>query len=435
DSTGAATSTTTTSITEGLSDDTEGSDEDSDDVTVEEEEGVTDLDAAKKKKAQDAEEFEHEEDELIAEEVMKKGGIEWKLVKLYAKACTYRMSIAIVLTNTVSHICVLGFALWLKYWIGKTPEELARSMALFLGVYAGMTLVYILAYLVFVYLILAVARIRASEFFHRRLLETMVRLPMSFFDTTPLGRIVNRFSSDCDSLDEHLPWKFQDLIYLVQAVAFTILVIIFTIPSFIFILPILAGVYYIIQRYFIWATRSLKRIRSVSISPVYQHFDETLNGVTTIRAMRIQRQYSDENAKRLDYTANAFAGYMYCNRWVELRLNFVSALIVLVLSVFAVLQRHSIDPALVGLAMNYAMGVTEQLMWLVRDYSEWQSHLVAIERIQDYTDKKTEAPAYLEKRVSPKWPEQGRIVFKNYSSRYREGLDLVVKHLSFEVQP
>jgi len=206
-------------------------------------------------------------------------------------------------------------------------------------------------------------------------------------------------------------------------------------PSFLIMLPFLALVCYMIQRYFIWATRSLKRIRSVSISPVYQHFDETLNGVATIRAMAIQPQYIEENAKRLDYTANAFVGYMYCNRWVELRLQFVSATIILVLAVLAVLGRDTVDPSLVGLALNYALGVTESMMWLVRDYSEWQSHLVAIERIQDYTDKHTEAPAYLSKRVPAQWPEHGRVVFKNYSSRYREGLDLVVKHLSFEVQP
>ena len=166
---------TATAAAEGLSDFTEGSDEDSDAATVEED--VAELEAGKKK-TQDDEEFEDEEDELIAEEVMKKGGIEWKLVKMYAKACTYRLSIVIVLTNTLTHICVLGSALWLKHWIGSSQEDLSKSIVLFLGVYAGLTLVLVLAYLVYVYLVLAVARIRASEFFHRRLLDTIVQLPM-----------------------------------------------------------------------------------------------------------------------------------------------------------------------------------------------------------------------------------------------------------------
>ncbi|KAG0037107.1 hypothetical protein BGZ83_003537, partial [Gryganskiella cystojenkinii] len=408
----------------------EGSDEGSDATTVEED-SAFELDVGEKK-TQKVEEFE---DELIAEEVMKKGGVDWKLVKMYAKACTYRLAIAIVLTNTVTHICGLGSALWLKYWIGTSQEELAKSTVLFLSVYTALTLIFVLAYVVYIYLVLAVARIRASEYFHRRLLETMVRLPMSFFDTTPLGRIINRFSSDCYSLDESLPWKFQDLIYLAQSVLVTLLVITFTMPSFLFILPGLVVLYYMIQRYFVCAARSLKRIRSVALSPIYQHFDETLNGVTTIRAMSIQDQFVDENARRLDYSANAYTAYQFSDRWVDLRLQLVSATIILALGVVAVLSRDTIDPALVGLAMNYAIIVTDNLMWSVKDYSAWQTYLIAIERMQEYTDKKTEAPAYLEKRVSPKWPEHGRIVFKNYSSRYREGLDLVVKHLSFEVQP
>ncbi|GJJ74765.1 ATP-binding cassette, subfamily C (CFTR/MRP), member 1 [Entomortierella parvispora] len=426
--TGAGSASGTTTAAEDLSD--EGSDEESDAQTVEEEE-TTKATKAKTAKAEE----DDEEDELIAEEVMKRGGIEWRLVKAYAKACTYRTSISIVLINTVTHMCVLVTALWLKHWIGKSQDDLSKSIVLFLGVYTGITFLYAFCYLVYMYLIMSVARIRASEFFHRKLIETIVRLPMSFFDTTPLGRIVNRFSSDCFSLDEQLPWKFQDLIYLTQSVGVTLLVIVFTMPSIVIMLPFLAAVYYMIQRYFIWATRSLKRIRSVSISPVYQHFDETLNGVATIRAMSIQPQYIEENAKRLDYTTNAFVGYMYCNRWVELRLQIVSATIILALAVLAVLGRHKVDPSLVGLALNYAIGVTDSMMWLVRDYSEWQAHLVAIERIQDYTDKHTEAPAYMSKRVPVQWPEHGRVVFKNYSSRYREGLDLVVKHLSFEVQP
>ncbi|KAF9967324.1 hypothetical protein BGZ70_009949 [Mortierella alpina] len=378
---------------------------------------------------------EEEEDELIAEETMKKGGIEWNLVKTYVKAGGVPLAVTIVLTCIIPELCLVGTSLWLKHWITKTKEELDSSLVLFLGVYAALTLVFVLLYIVYLYLILAVARIRASELIHERLLTTVLRLPMSFFDTTPIGRIVNRFSSDCFSIDEHLPWKFLDLIFLVVSVSITLVMISVTTPVFVALIPLLAVVYYFIQDYYLWATRSLKRINSTSLSPLYQHFDETLNGVATIRAMAVQPQFIQENTKRTDYHSNAFTAYRYSDRWVELRLQWLGSTIIFIIALSGVLGRSTLDPSLVGLALKFAMGVTDDIMWLCRDFSEWQSHLVAIERVQEYTDKHTEAPEKLERSVPAQWPDQGRVVFRNFSARYREGLDLVVKNLSFEVQP
>ncbi|KAF9585524.1 hypothetical protein BGW38_001959 [Lunasporangiospora selenospora] len=406
----------------------------SDNVTIED----SSEDAEAKKKLDDMDDaLEQEEDELIAEEIMKKGGIEWKLVKNYTKAVGVPISIAIVLINVVTEICYVGISLWLKHWIDKSQEELSASIVLFLAVYAGLTMIFATFYVLWVYLIFAVARIRASELIHERLISTIIRLPMSFFDTTPLGRIINRFSSDCYSTDEHLPWKFLDLIYLTNSVISTFIVVSVSTPKFLFVIPVMALVFYTIQRYFLWATRSLKRIKSISVSPLYQHFDESLNGVSVIRAMKIQQQFVDENAKRSDYSANAMTAYTYCNRWVEIRLQMLSVMVILSVALLAVFGRRTLSPSLVGLTMSYVLSITDNITWLVRDYSEWQSHLVAIERIQEYTDKRTEAPEMTEKGATlpDHWPAQGRVVFKDYSTRYREGLDLVIKHVSIEVKP
>ncbi|CAO3565922.1 unnamed protein product [Mortierella alpina] len=151
--------------------------------------------------------------------------------------------------------------------------------------------------------------------------------------------------------------------------------------------------------------------------------------------MAVQQQFIQENTKRTDFHSNAFTAYKYSDRWVELRLQWLGSTIIFIIALSGVLGRYTLDPSLVGLALKYAMGVTDEIMWLCRDFSEWQSHLVAIERVQEYTDKHTEAPEKLERSVPAQWPDQGRVVFKNFSARYREGLDLVVKHLSFEVQP
>ncbi|KAF9356135.1 hypothetical protein BGX26_005685 [Mortierella sp. AD094] len=414
------------------------SDIDSDSATIEEVLG----DALKKtdtrirgREAEGEEDGEDEEDELIADEVMKKGGVEWRLIKNYAKACSLKVFVGMVLVCIIAELCTIGFSLWMKYWISKTKVELEKSLVLFLGVYSAMVLVHVVFFILFVHLALAVGRIRASEQLHRLLISSVIRLPMSFFDTTPLGRILNRFSSDMYSVDEHLAWKTMDLIYVIVSVTLTFIVIAATTPVFIFMIPIIASIFYFIAKWFLWATRSLKRINSVSLSPLYQHFDESLNGVSTIRAMEVQRQFIEESDNRTDYHANAYAAYMYCNRWVDFRLQALSASISLIVALSGVFARNTIDASLIGLSLSFAIGTTDNIMWMCRDFTEWQSHLVAIERIQEYTDKHTEAPETSARTIPESWPDQGRVEFQNFSARYREGLDLVIKHLSFEIQP
>lgn len=265
--------------------------------------------------------------------------------------------------------------------------------------------------------------------------DFLVISTISFYDTTPLGRIINRLSGDCYSIDEHLPWKFLDLGYLLATVTSTFVIVTFSTPAFIFVVPFITVGFYMISDYYLWAVRSLKRFDSVSVSPIYQHFDETLNGVTVIRAMSVQQRFIDENANRTNYNANAYVSYSNCNRWVDIRLQWLSATIVLSIALFGVFGRYTVDASVLGLSMSFAMGITDCVMWLCRDFSEWQSHLIAIERVQEYTEKHTEAPELTSKVVPDLWPAEGRVVFTDYSTRYREGLDLVLKHLSFEIKP
>ncbi|KAK3807501.1 MAG: multidrug resistance-associated protein 1 [Linnemannia gamsii] len=407
-----------------------GTDPDSDIETVEEEEVDGTLAKA------DVKEFDdEEEDRLIAEEIMKKGGVEMRLAKIYAKASGMKYSVVIIALIILGEACTVATNFWLKYWVDRTREELAASIGLFLAGLLLFAVLYIVVHMIYIYLVFSVARIRASEQIHRDLVTTIMRLPMSFYDTTPLGRILNRFSGDCYSIDEHLPWKFLNLVYLSTVVGATLLIVIFSTPTLIFVIPFIAAGFYIIQEYYLWAIRSLKRFDSVSISPIYQHFDETLIGVTTIRAMSVQQRFIDENAKRTNYNANAFTGHSYGNRWVDIRLQWLSAFIILSIALFGVFGRHTVDVGVLGLSMSFAMGITDCVMYLCREFSEWQSYLIAIERVQEYTEKHTEAPEMTSKAVPALWPAQGQVVFKNYSTRYREGLDLVLKHLSFEIKP
>ena len=124
----------------------------------------------------------------------------------------------------------------------------------------------------------------AAQKIHRQLLYNILRSPMSFFDTNPTGRITNRFSSDLDAVDQVIPFQMADFMWcLLEAIAI-IIIISYTTPEFLIVAVPLLITYYLIQRYYIVSSRQLKRLYSISKSPIFSHFNETVNGASTIRA-------------------------------------------------------------------------------------------------------------------------------------------------------
>ncbi|KAG0210936.1 Multidrug resistance-associated protein 1 [Mortierella sp. NVP41] len=373
---------------------------------------------------------------LIGAEKMKEGEVGFDVVLYYAKEASYRITATIIILFLLAQGCLVSTSLWLKHWIKVSKEaegDEPLSVSIFLSVYAVLTLVYVLLYMVITWLGLAVARIRASERIHTHLLEKILRLPMAFFDTTPVGRIINRFSSDIFAVDIRIPNKLIDICLFGISVASTLVLIVFTTPSFVMILPLLIAGYWFVEKCFLNVSRTLARIYVVSKSPVYQHFHESLGGISTIRAMRIQERFIETNAAMIDRMSNNFLSNMGSRRWMDVQLRILSTIVLLCAALFAVLQRDSMDPSLVGLTLSFALTITEEVTSLVRNFCDLQNQLVGLERIIEYTDLKTEAPD----RTKALLPcnGSGRISFKNYSTRYREGLDLVIKNISFDIMP
>ncbi|GJJ74847.1 ATP-binding cassette, subfamily C (CFTR/MRP), member 1 [Entomortierella parvispora] len=376
--------------------------------------------------------------ELIAEEKMVMGSVSWGVYNIYAKAASYKYSMVVVTMFVLGQACQIGTNVWLKYWVQAASDPVTgnkHSIGEFLGVYAALIVSYMIMNVVSSYMAMVMAAIRASTRLHERLLTKMLRLPMSFFDTTPLGRIVNRFSSDIFSIDELTPWNFINVFICGTSVLGTIVVIATTTPVFLAVVPPLVVIYVIVQAYYIRSSRALKRIDSVSKSPIYQHFSETLAGVTTIRALDANDRFIADNAAKADVAANAYFSWVVSNRWLQIRLESLGAIVVLAAALFAVFSRNSLNGGQVGLALSYALSVTQDITWLVRSYCDLQNQLVAVERVDEYANKNPEAPTETDAKLPENWPQEGRVEFRNYSTRYREGLDLVIKNISFEVQP
>ena len=212
---------------------------------------------------------------------------------------------------------------------------------------------------------IAIGAIIASRRLHDKLVNNVMRSPMSFFDTTPMGRVLNRFSKDIYVVDETIPRSFRSFISTFLSVVSTIIVIVVATPYFLAIIVPLLIVYFIIQRIYVNASRQLKRLESVSRSPIYSHFQETLGGVTTIRAYHKQEEFLEQSEHKVDYNQEAYYPGICANRWLAIRLEFIGNLVVFFAALFAVLAvvfpdaSRTITPGLAGLSVSYALQVTK----------------------------------------------------------------------------
>lgn len=340
--------------------------------------------------------------------------------------------------------CQIATNFWLRRWINDiaayesnpTTSPPAHSTSYYLYGYGILIFAFVIMDVLVNYTSEVICGIQASRTIHNTLLTRVLRLPMSFFDTTPMGRIVNRFSSDMAAIDSQLPEECNDLFAFVTLMGGSLLVIAYSTPSFLLAFPVLVVAYVVVQDYFIKTSAALRRLYSVAKSPLYQHFSETLAGVSTIRVMSGQtHRFILENEAKTDVTVNRTNAIQLVNRWLQIRVELMGGLIVFSAAALAVLNADNLDPSLVGLALTYALSMVTFINALVRTFSEVQNLLVSVERVMEYSEKPTEAPVVTGVQLPENWPQHGRVVFKNYSARYREGLDLVVKDVSFTVEP
>ena len=192
------------------------------------------------------------------------------------------------------------------------------------------------------------------------------------------------------------------------------------------------------QKFYLSTSRELKRLDSTSRSPIFAHFQETLGGVSTIRAYKCENRFIATNESRIDFNQKAYYPSISSNRWLAIRLEFIGALIVFgsaLFSVFTIWFNGSIPASIIGLMLTYSLSVTQTLNWLVRQSCEIETNIVSVERIKEYADLPREAPHFNDFKIPEGWPTEGTVGFHDYCTRYREGLNLVLKGLDIKVKP
>ncbi|CAJ0747688.1 10084_t:CDS:10 [Entrophospora sp. SA101] len=385
---------------------------------------------------------------LVEEEKRPTGVVRLKIYKTYFRANGFIIFWLIVaLLFIFTRVSQVSESVWLKIWSMSSTNDQKMNVTTILPfislpdssligektlhVYEKHSVEYycgIYVLITFASILIGFARfcwlyfgsLRASRRLYRILLHQIIRAPLRFFDTTPVGRILNRFSKDFETIDDRL---ISDLAWFLNNVImmFSTVIVIVSITKELMIASILFG-----------ASRDLKRMDSVIRSPLYTHFTETIIGITTIRAFGVTKQFMEEMLFRIDNNNRPFFYVWLINRWLSIRFNIGGAFFIFLVGLFIIISK--VDAGLAGLSLSFAMNFTEQIMWSVRKYTSLEMSLNSVERYHEFTEIPQEAPEIIEPRPPASWPHDGAIDVQNLEVRYAPDLEPVLHHISFYIK-
>ncbi|KAM6185957.1 ATP-binding cassette sub-family C member 10 [Rhynchocyon petersi] len=283
----------------------------------------------------------------------------------------------------------------------------------------------------------AAGTLRAATTLHRRLLHRVLKAPVTFFDSTPTGRVLNRFSSDVACTDDSLPFILN--IFLANAAGLLGLLAVLSsgLPWLLLLLPPLSFIYYRVQRCYRASSRELRRLGSLTLSPLYTHLADTLAGLPVLRAAGATYRFAEENQRLLELNQRCQLAASATMQWLDIRLQLMGAAVVSAIATIALVQHQQgvTNPGLVGLSLSYALSLTGLLSGLVNSFTQTETMLVSVERLEEYSCDLPQEPQGHSLQLGIGWLTQGSVEFQDVVLAYRPGLPNALDGVTFRVQP
>lgn len=366
------------------------------------------------------------------EEGAVKGSLYWDYVKaLGGEGRLQYLNIFLLLIGILSiSVFPLVNQWWLSWFTGHPKEMTAINGVMIYGAIALVSLIAQMGSKVF----WLKRGIQAGIELHDKMLSSILKAPVRFFDTTPVGRLLQRFSRDLESVDIQLQWSFESAVQSLFQIIVSLVLIIVSVPLVLFAIIPVGYIYWKIQLAYRASAREAKRMDSIARSPRYAHFKETLGGLPVIRAYKKQAWFREQFFEFLEKSQKASVNNFLLNRWFSIRIPMIGGVIsgATGLCLIYSVSTGQISAATAGLVILYSMSFWGALNWGIRILSDLESRMTSIERIRFMTQIPPEKLFLTEaaSSVDDNWPSQGQIHFTGVHARYDESLPEVVKGLN-----
>ncbi|XP_063528556.1 ATP-binding cassette sub-family C member 9 isoform X2 [Pongo pygmaeus] len=382
------------------------------------------------------EEEEEDEDDNMSTVMRLRTKMPWKTCWRYLTSGGFFLLILMIFSKLLKHSVIVAIDYWLATWTseysinntGKADQTYyVAGFSILCG--AGIFLCLVTS------LTVEWMGLTAAKNLHHNLLNKIILGPIRFFDTTPLGLILNRFSADTNIIDQHIPPTLESLTRSTLLCLSAIGMISYATPVFLVALLPLGVAFYFIQKYFRVASKDLQELDDSTQLPLLCHFSETAEGLTTIRAFRHETRFKQRMLELTDTNNIAYLFLSAANRWLEVRTDYLGACIVLTASIASI--SGSSNSGLVGLGLLYALTITNYLNWVVRNLADLEVQMGAVKKVNSFLTMESEnyEGTMDPSQVPEHWPQEGEIKIHDLCVRYENNLKPVLKHVKAYIKP
>lgn len=375
---------------------------------------------------------------LMSEEFKNVNAIDFSVYRRYIGAgiSDHKFGWVLPATLTGTVLCVF-FAMFTNVWLSFWIEDKFKGYRprFYIALYVVWT---VLAVLTVTYQFVGVIYImnRAARKLNLQAVERILYVPMSYMDVTPMGRIINRFTKDTDTLDNEMGDKMAMIVYFFCTIAGVIILCIIYLPWFAIAVPFIVLIFIGFANFYLATGRELKRVEAVQRSNVYNNFNETLTGMDTIKAFNKKEVFLKKNIGLIDRMNEAYYITVANQRWLDVFLSALATVFALLISLLCVFRVFKISASSVGLLLSYVLQLSGMISMVVVIYTQVEQDMNSAERIIEYVDDLPQEARYQisETTPAPNWPQNGEIRFVNVSLAYRPGLPLVLKNFNADVK-
>ncbi|KAG4995850.1 hypothetical protein AAZX31_10G019000 [Glycine max] len=371
---------------------------------------------------------------LIKEEERETGKVSLHIYKLYCtEAFGWWGIIAVISLSVLWQASMMASDYWLAY---ETSEERAQlfNPSMFISIYAIIAVVSVVLIVLRSYSV-TVLGLKTAQIFFSQILHSILHAPMSFFDTTPSGRILSRASTDQTNVDVFIPLFINFVVAMyITVISIFIITCQNSWPTAFLLIPLAwLNIWY--RGYFLASSRELTRLDSITKAPVIHHFSESISGVMTIRAFRKQKEFCGENIKRVNANLRMDFHNFSSNAWLGFRLELLGSLVFCLSAMFMIMLPSSIiKPENVGLSLSYGLSLNAVMFWAIYMSCFIENKMVSVERIKQFTNIPSEASWNIKDRLPPaNWPGEGHVDIKDLQVRYRPNTPLVLKGITLSI--
>ncbi|XP_074554048.1 ATP-binding cassette sub-family C member 9 isoform X2 [Halichoeres trimaculatus] len=415
---------------------------------------------------EEEEEEEEEDDNMSTITNNRRSKIPWRVCCCYLSSGGFLMVFLMVFSKLLKHSVIVAIDYWLAKWTTFKSNQSQSIDAMTSSMNSSMNSAMnssmsnatniseegIISFHLLVFIILCAAGITlclitsltveflglsAATNLHHNLLNKIIHAPIRFFDITPLGQILNRFSADTNIIDQHIPPTLESLTRSTLLCLSAIGVISSVTPPFLIALIPLGVAFYFIQKYFRVASRDLQDLDDSTQLPLLCHFSETAEGLTTIRAFRHEARFKQRMLELTDTNNTAYLFLSAANRWLEVRTDYLGAVIVLTAAVAFIWNPLGSSESMVGLGLTYALTVTNYLNWVVRNLADLEVQMAAVKKVNSFlsTESENYEGSMDSSQVPENWPHDGEIKIQDLCVRYDPMLKPVLKHVNAYIEP